>query len=782
MSKQRVTVHVFDTEDRELAQESLSDTVETQAFVTGFAGTDVIAELETKGLMVELAAHQDRAQLELDGESEVGPLGLGHTLRTATAGEIDAAAFTLPNAEKIMTAGEDRFLTGQVPAPYLLTIEGPLLQKYRAALADLGIRLEQAVERETYMARLGAATVGAVRDLAFVQTVAPLTNLTDTLGDVVSTGDLGPLGRGEPDADDNALFLDLRRDPRFVDDAAILDAVAELGGEVVDQSRRKMRIAFPAGAALHALAAILTRLPEVELVEPYVPPELHQDHARPLVGLRPAPAGLPPAITFDGTGEIIAIADTGLDDAHPDFGGRMSAVVALGRANDATDPVGHGTHVAGSALGDGSASNGTVQGIAPGATLYFQSIYSRTVNGRDRLEGLPLDLETLFQPAYDAGARIHNNSWGNAAFLARYSISADEVDAFVHENPEMLVVFSAGNEGTARNVRHAQQGFIDLLSVTPPATAKNALTVGAQRSDRSTGGRADLKFGDFQPDRYPDPPISQQTVGGDPAGLAAFSSRGPTGDERIKPEIVAPGTAILSARSKDAGDHKFWGNEAANGGKYAYMAGTSMSAPQVAGAAALVRQFYREIHGLAQPSAALIKATLINGAQFLRGADSVASNPAAPNYDQGFGALDLWHSLPHRDRPGLVLHSIDATDAANGAMNNTGDVREYRISIDAGLPLRICLAWSDPPGRGLQNDLDLAVRRAGSPKRWIGNEDRIQLRKDFDRQNNVEIVRIDAPEAGIYQIRVAAWNILRPPQPFALVVTGAIGPTIDALF
>lgn len=782
MSKQRITVHVFDPDDRTLANELLWDAVETQAFVTGLADIDTIVELEAKGLMVERTAQQDRTRLELGGDRGGGTLGLGHTLRTATTGDIDAAAFTLPNAETILTAGEDRFLTGQVPAPYLLTIEGPLLPEYRAALADLGITLEQAVERETFMARLDAATVGTAHDLAFVQSVVPLKNMTDTLGDLVSAGDFGTLGQSEPDVDDSVLFLDLRRDPRFDDDAAILDAVLELGGEVVDQSRRKMRIAFPAGAALDALAAILTRLPEVDLVEPYVPPELHQDHARPLVGLRPAPTGLPPAITFDGKGEIIAIADTGLDDTHPDFSGRVSAVVALGRTNDASDPVGHGTHVAGSALGDGSASNGTVQGIAPGATLYFQSIYSRTVNGRDRLEGLPLDLETLFQPAYDAGARIHNNSWGNAAFLARYSISADEVDAFVHENPEMLVVFSAGNEGTARNARHAQQGFVDLLSVTPPATAKNALTVGAQRSDRSTGGGADRKFGDFQPDRYPDPPISQQTVGGDPASLAAFSSRGPTGDERIKPDIVAPGTAILSARSKDAGDHKFWGNEAANGGKYAYMAGTSMAAPQVAGAAALVRQYYREIQGLAEPSAAIIKATLINGAQFLSGADSVASNPAAPNYDQGFGALDLWHSLPHRDRPSFVMQSIDATDAANGAINNTGDVREYRISVDADLPLRICLAWSDPPGRGVQNDLDLAVRRAGSSKRWIGNEDRPQLRKDFDRQNNVEIVRIEAPEAGIYQIRVAAWNILRPPQPFALVVTGAIGPTIDALF
>ncbi len=114
-------------------------------------------------------------------------------------------------------------------------------------------------------------------------------------------------------------------------------------------------------------------------------------------------------VVQDGTGETVAVADTGIDDTHPDFAGRIATKIARGRLNDASDPNGHGTHVAGSVLGDGSASNGQYQGIAPKAKLIFQSL----LDSKGGLGGgLPLDLNDLFDEAYVGGARIHNNSWG----------------------------------------------------------------------------------------------------------------------------------------------------------------------------------------------------------------------------------------------------------------------------------------------------------------------------------------------------------------------------------
>src|SRR6185295_19835275 len=98
-------------------------------------------------------------------------------------------------------------------------------------------------------------------------------------------------------------------------------------------------------------------------------------------------------------GEIVAVADTGLDDTHPDFQGRVAGIVARGRPGDSSDPHGHGTHVSGSVLGDGSASNGAVQGSAPRARLFFQSLLDK--NGG--LGGLPFLLGKLFAEAYAAG-------------------------------------------------------------------------------------------------------------------------------------------------------------------------------------------------------------------------------------------------------------------------------------------------------------------------------------------------------------------------------------------
>ena len=272
----------------------------------------------------------------------------------------------------------------------------------------------------------------------------------------------------------------------------------------------------------------IPELTEVASFEEYVVPKLHNDEARKILGIEWESSAS--GIAETGAGQIVAVADTGIDDSHPDFNGRILGMIALGRPGDWSDPNGHGTHVSGSVLGDGTASQGAIRGAAPGAQLFFQSL----LDADGHLGGLPLDLGDLFDEAYVNGARIHNNSWG-AATESRYTINSTEVDDFVAGHRDMLIVVSAGNEGTAMAPRkNSAAGFVDWLSIGSPASCKNALTVGASRNSRTEGGYSTLTYGSAWPREFPDPPIADETISGSPDSLAGFSSRGPCDDRRIK--------------------------------------------------------------------------------------------------------------------------------------------------------------------------------------------------------------------------------------------------------
>ena len=166
---------------------------------------------------------------------------------------------------------------------------------------------------------------------------------------------------------------------------------------------------------------------------------------------------------------------------------------------DHSDPDGHGTHVAGSVAGDGSASSGGIKGMAPAAGIFFQSI----LDANGKLGGLPWELNDLFDEAYQSGVRIHNNSWGSST-ASRYMFTSIEVDEFVAAHRDMTIVIAAGNEGTAKQPFSAQPGFVDWLSIGSPATAKNAVTVGACQTDRTSGGCATMTWGTTWPVGLPD--------------------------------------------------------------------------------------------------------------------------------------------------------------------------------------------------------------------------------------------------------------------------------------
>lgn len=788
MAQKRIVAHFQHEFEQAAAQQAMSAVDDTtESFLVGSIEETEIGALEQKGLLVQVV--DDDAPVLTPAQQRVGP-------------ERAPGATAIPRLPSPAAAPE---IDEVRPNFYLVQLQGPLLPRSRRALDGLGIRLLDYVPRRSYTARLTPEQARSVRALPFVAGLRPYRS--EDTGPIQIQGPAPPAARpiAPPvgaGADDDAMpdrdrvgfgarprpaerprrrrTAEVRSGERLrpthdvrlhrTDD---MDLVAgwlkERTCEITYARGRKLRVVVPDAAVERELAA----LPEVAELTEYVPPELHNDVARKILGIDALAVGTAAgAFPFTGAGEIVGVADTGIDLTHPDFQGRIVGVVARGRPNDPSDPAGHGTHVAGSILGDGTASGGLIKGTAPAARLFFQSL----LDAQGELGGLPADVGDLLDEAYQAGARVHNNSWG-AATRSHYTIDSNDVDEFVWTHPDMLVVISAGNEGQAATALNTQPGYVDWASIGSPASAKNALTVGASRCARANGGYAGLIHGDVWPSSFPLPPMRDEQISDDPERLAGFSSRGPVRDYRIKPDVVAPGTNIVSARSAAAPPADFWGPYPGHGQRYAYMGGTSMAAPLVAGCAALVREYYRT-QRQHTPSAALLKATIINGARQLTGHDAVADHPTLPNMHQGFGLVHMPTTIPI---PGsaMGLEFVDTWQDTAACFTDVGQRRRYRVTVSGGSSLRVCLAWLDPPASGKQHDLLLVVEHLPTRRKWYGNEGRKQFLRGPDTENTVEVVRVGVPDPGEHMISVSSVSLLHPPQDFALVVTGELGGTLQ---
>ena len=801
MTRKKVIAYGMHEQELEDIRTVIKNPQYTDSFIVGELEDREIDGLRAKGIIVEVKPEQEA--IHTPGTLSNKPLSHTFDPKPGLWERFKDAAFgTTPTATTSAQrkSGRPKSL-GAAPEnippydpsrayPYLIRLKGPLIEEWRAHLNNIDIKLIEFIPENSYTALINQDQLIEARKLSFVIDVKSYrpedTPVLDYMkpksrpksmsfppGGVDAMdgpSPAAPMPSGAapiiPDELDEQNIYDVRMHaPDFV--PIVFDWLNEQNVEIVGTSERKIRIKIPAGSSASRDVAFL---PEVAEVQPYKEPKLFNDRARQIIELDTE--GTPPATLLPqtGDGEIIAVADTGIDDTHPDFPtDRVVQIIARGRAatNDASDPNGHGTHVAGSVLGDGTASNGAIRGTAPNAKLVFQSL----MDSEGGLSGLPVDLGDLFEEAYQLGARIHNNSWG-ADTESLYTFNSIEVDEFVTKRRDMLLVIAGGNEGIATENMTNPAGVVDWLSMGSPATAKNALTIGASRSDRTEGGWSTNTYGSIWPGDFPDPPIGLDKISGNPQAIAGFSSRGPCDDRRIKPELVAPGTDVLSARSSTAPDNHYWG--LSNNPKYAYMGGTSMATPIVSGCAALVREYFVKERN-ADPSAALLKATLINSSISLGAPDAMADHDKLPNYHQGFGRICMTNAIPNDQRPGMQLNFVDSWQDPQQQLTGTGDRLRYFFRISGGDELRICLAWTDIPGRGVQNSLGILLEHQGTVKKWLGNADRLDAITPIDRDNNVHVIHIENPPVGDYVIQIFARNLLRPPQDFALVVFGQTG-------
>jgi hypothetical protein len=409
-----------------------------------------------------------------------------------------------------------------------------------------------------------------------------------------------------------------------------------------------------------------------------------------------------------------------------------------------------------------------IRGLAHEAELVFQaveqelewkSIGNELYYGRYLLAGLPDDLTPLFTSAYNNGARIHSNSWGGGD-AGDYDEQCRQLDAFVWEHKDFCVVVAAGNDGTDPDENGVADGKINLTSVTSPATAKNCITVGASESLRSEFD--DETYGSWWPTDYPVSPINDDPMANDAQQVVAFSSRGPTLDGRTKPEILAPGTFILSTRSRFiAASNTAWSAFPQNH-LYFYMGGTSMATPLVAGAVAVLRQFLREWVGLETPSAALLKATVVLSGMKLPGyspATHVADN------HQGYGLINLQSII---DPPTSV--QVWFYDQPDGLQTGQADELDIEVGTTA-TPLRIAMAYTDAPGERLVNNLNLMLEDPDGNV-YVGNA--VGTSMTPDTVNNHEVIQVTSPTAGTWKVRVIASNVPQGPQDFALAFSGDV--------
>ena len=177
-------------------------------------------------------------------------------------------------------------------------------------------------------------------------------------------------------------------------------------------------------------------------------------------------------------------------------------------------------------------------------------------------------------------------------------------------------------------------------SIGSEAAAKNCITVGATESLRP---RIELTYGALRPRSFPSDPIFSDLSADNPDGMAAFSSRGPTKEKRLKPDVCAPGTSILSTRSGAVvNPETIFGTS--NDPDYFFDDGTSMATPLVAGCCAVLRESLVK-NEVPNPSAALIKALLINGARPIPGQYHPSETGPSPNPAAGWGRVNLAASV-----------------------------------------------------------------------------------------------------------------------------------------
>ena len=285
-----------------------------------------------------------------------------------------------------------------------------------------------------------------------------------------------------------------------------------------------------------------------------------------------------------GSPVCIAFLDTGIASMHPDFFYNQIVFRDFVNGMDAAyDDAGHGTHVCGIAAGSGRLSGGRYRGIAPGSRILMAKVLDK--NGDGTAENMLQGMEWIFQNQTRYQIRIVNISIGIG--ILKDPEKEKELRQYVDEawHQGLVVVCAAGNTGP------------EIATISALGKSRNVITVGCHDGEyyKGSGKRCEL-----------------------------YSGRGPADRIIKKPDLVAPGTEIISCNAAFRA-----GNRRSNAPAYVQKSGTSMATPMVSGAAALLLQKWPEM------SQETVKKRLLYAATDLK----------EPWTKQGFGMLNIKRAL-----------------------------------------------------------------------------------------------------------------------------------------
>lgn len=436
----------------------------------------------------------------------------------------------------------------------------------------------------------------------------------------------------------------------------------------------------------------LLQFPYIQFIEPIAAPSTPDDFAgRSLHRSNAINTDYAAGRHYDGTGVTVGLADDGIIGPHIDHQGRVTQFATSNTGN-------HGDMTSGIFFGAGNREP-KIKGHASGAYCYYWDIsgYVHIVSALNHYSSYGM---VLTSTSYSQGTG------------GMYTADAQYIDGQINDNRQMEHIFSAGNAGSADHGYGAGAGWANITGGYK--AAKSVITCG-----------------------------DMNNVG----VLESTSSRGPTDDGRIKPDICTNGFGQLSTDEN---------NTTQTG------SGTSAAAPSVAGCVTQLYHAYKTLNGGQNPQSGLIKACILNTGEEV--------GNAGPDYKHGWGRMNALRAVRVLEDSRYLHDSV-----------SQGGTRTHTLTVPANtIELRVMVYWTDYPGnpsaaKALVNDLNIQVTNGSTYNPWVLDETptatalNTPATRGIDDLNNMEQVTIANPIAGNATVTVSGFAVPQGPQDYWLV-------------